>query len=56
MNIEVEASTILTEKEDRDIVGELELERIVKVAGSALTHYETLGEQQVSVSRIGLSV
>ena len=56
MNIEAEASAILTEKEDRDIAGEPELEQIVKAAGGALTHCEALSEQQLSVSRVGFSV
>ena len=55
-NIDVDVSTVLTGEEDLDAAGERVWDRVVKVAGGALTSCEVLGEQQLSISRFGPSV
>ena len=55
-NIDVDVSAILTDGEDLDSAGARVWDRVLRVAGGALTSCEVLNEQQLSVSRFGPSV
>ena len=55
-NIDVDVSAVLTGEEDLDAAGERVWQRVIKVAGGALTSCEVLSEHQLSVSRFGPSV
>lgn len=55
-NIDVDVSTVLTGEENLDAAGERVRERVLKVAGGALTSCEVLNEQHPAVSRFGPSV
>ena len=55
-NIDVDVSSIITENEDLESAGDRLWEHVAKVACGKLTTAEVLGEDQLSVSRWGLSV
>ena len=55
-NIDVDVSGILTAGLDLEIAGQSVWDKVFQVAGGVLTSCEVLGEEQLSVSRFGLSV